>query len=162
MLLFPASEHQFDLFLKVLDRSGKRFGFAAGIDDGHAMIFGVIAIAMRLFENRLVLLRCRNGVFQRRKQVLPVSAAIAGPITRYLERRQRKLMPCVVQPGESSRCGRFLQSCIMQRITGQAQVGFEFHEAWLVPAKNAGGEQVGQIRWLRDHERCLSEISWGR
>jgi hypothetical protein len=52
------------------------------------------------------------------------------------------LMYRVVQADESSRRGCFLQPCIMQRITRQAQVGFEFDEAWLMRVKNAGGEQV--------------------
>lgn len=64
MLLLPGLEHKFDFLLEIPDGAGKRFGFDTGIDDRHAVVLGVVAVPMRLFENWLVPLRCGDGVLQ--------------------------------------------------------------------------------------------------
>ena len=64
VLFLPILKHEFNFLLKVFDGTGKRFSFAVRIYDWHAVIFSVVAIAMRFFENGLVLFCCWDGMLQ--------------------------------------------------------------------------------------------------
>lgn len=95
--LLPLTEHEVHLFLQIADSGAQRIELARGIRHRQTVVLGVIAIAMRLLENRLVIFGSGDGVFQGRKQGTAVTLVVAGAIAENLECRQRELVSGVVQ-----------------------------------------------------------------